>query len=309
MSTPCVVTSSRRVPCCGRARATAPATRPSAARASGRWRSRTRQPGPHAARDATRRGTRPPARARPARAATPPSRTSGRGERHPQPRRVLEAEARPVHQAAFPSRRGLGRRGPQPRLEGGNERAHRGEVALGLLREPLPLRELDAVGRLRDVAHHRQRARRRAGARAGTPASPRVVISSTGAPEPALEVALRHRGEPDVEGAVLAARRGGPRRPARRARGGPRRRAAAPGRRRRAGPPSSAGGERARRRARRRARGRPRARPRRRGRSPPAPGRGRRPASAACGSFGSSETTFSGTASEDASPSVPSGSR
>ena len=45
MSTPRVVTSSRRVPCCGRARARAPATRPRAARASGRWRSRTRQPG------------------------------------------------------------------------------------------------------------------------------------------------------------------------------------------------------------------------------------------------------------------------
>ena len=134
---PRVVTSSRRVPCCGRARATAAATRPRAA-STGRRVAQAHPP----ARGAGARGARRPGRRRPcprARAeGRAPSEERGR-ERDQQPRRVLEAEAGPVHQAAFPAAGTAGSAGRSRASSAGTSARTAAEVPLGLLGQALPL--------------------------------------------------------------------------------------------------------------------------------------------------------------------------
>ena len=249
MSTPCVVTSSRSEPCCGRASATAAAASASAASTSGAWRSlhAQRRAGPRSS--AGRAGERDGARASgPARAATRRASTSGAtSAAHSHSGSWKRKPPQSITPPCLPPRPATGGLSFASSAGTSARTAARCRSASG--REPLAPRELDAVGRLGQVAHDRQQlAAVRVAAQERERLRRRHLEDRRA--EPALEVALRDRGEPDVEGPQLAARRAGPRPPARRARAAPRRRAPAPARRRLAARSrGGAGAERARARA------------------------------------------------------------
>src|SRR5262245_20258601 len=196
VTTPRVVTSSFRVPCCGRARATDPATRPRAAATSGRWRSRVRKP-----RGAPCRRERPgKTSARPPRSRRSANRTA-RGASRASQSHAGSSKRKPARSnlCRLPRRR---RRRLFPRSQPRFERAHRESdrrhVPLRLLAHALAPGELDAVRGGREVPERPGEHRLvRTLAEEGHHLRARHLLD--GRAQPSLEVALRDVRQGDVE--------------------------------------------------------------------------------------------------------------
>ena len=310
MSTPCVVTSSRSEPCWGRAERHGRGGERQGRQHERRVAQPHAQAGAHAQQTRQRPGTRRRGPRDPARAATPRPARAAPGAAAQSHAGSWKRRLRPVHHAALPSSSAAAG-GVSFASSAGTSARDRREVALAPRPpRPWPLRELDAVGRLGQVAHDGQQL---AGVRMRAQERERLGRRhlENGRAEPALEVALRDRGQARCRRPQLAARPAGPRPPARRARGSA----------------STSGGSAPARSERHGCEARLRLRisqnasatssrtataegdPERRARRRPPPGRGCRRASARLASFGSSETTLSASGAVAASPVVPSASR